>query len=142
MKRTPLTRNTPLKRTRMKRKRRKGDKPSVRMKYLQEHSCCAVCGEGWRTFDNWLEVHHIVGAAGRKDCLENLLTLCRFCHDKYHRGHELTPGMLLWAKQQSDPAHYDERVICELLGRKALPENWIPIPPPAWVYQERERSMR
>lgn len=98
-----------------------------------------MCHANWKSP---LEVHHIVGAAGRKDVVPNLLTLCRGCHDEYHRGQRLTPGMLLTAKRESDPENYDESVICELLGRKCLPERWLPTELPAWVYQERERNLK
>ncbi len=135
--RTTLNRKTQLKRTPMKRKRRRNDQPEVRLEYLAEHSTCAVCWSGWRAFDNWLEVHHIAGGAGRKDVVENLLTLCRGCHDEYHRGTSLTPGMLLTAKRESDPEHYSEAVILQLLGRKSLPERWQPQPLPAWAQDAR-----
>lgn len=123
----------------MKRKRRKGDKPEVRIGYLQEHSTCAVCLAGWREFGNWLEVHHIVGGSGRADLYQNLLTLCRSCHDEYHRGGRLTPGMLLTAKLESNPEGYDESVILKLLGRKELPERWQPVPIPQAFIEMRER---
>lgn len=130
-----------MKRSNMKRKRRKGDKPKVRLEYLQEHSTCAVCWAGWREFDNWLECHHICGGSGRKDRVENLVTLCKACHHRYHTGHGLTPGMILWAKRESDPEHYDESVILKLLGRKSLPERWELVPIPDWAIEAREQAM-
>lgn len=138
MKHTELKRTTPLKRTPMKkRKRRKGDKPEIRHAYLETHSCCAVCWCGWREFDNWLEVHHIVGGSGRLDARANLLTLCRSCHEHYHSGFCLTPGHLLTAKRESDPEGYDESLILKLLGRQALPERWLPAPIPQWALDAR-----
>lgn len=74
--------------------------------------------------------------------MENLLTLCRSCHDEFHRGERLTPGMLLTAKLEQDPEHYDPAVICKLLGRAELPERWEPTPLPKWAFDERERNMR
>lgn len=138
----PLKRTTPLKPTRMKRNRRRGDKPNDRLAYLELHSNCGVCHAGWREFDNWLEVHHLCAGPGRKDVRGNFLTLCRKCHDEYHRGKNLTPGMLLTAKREQDPEGYDKSVICELLGRKQLPDRWVPVPLPEWVYQERERNCK
>lgn len=132
-------RNTPLKPTRLKRKRRRGDKPEVRLDYLQEHSTCAVCDAAWNEFDNWLEVHHLVGGSGRADVRANLITLCRWCHAEYHRGQLLAPGHLLSAKFSSDPDNYDESVILKLLGREALPDRWELKPLPDWVIQARER---
>jgi 5-methylcytosine-specific restriction endonuclease McrA len=139
MKRTPLTRKTPLKKTRMKRNRRRGDDVELRLEFLQLHSNCSVCHANWKSP---LEVHHIVGGAGRKDVVPNLLTLCRDCHSEYHCGKRLTPGMLLTAKRESDPENFDESVICKLLGRVALPERWEPTPLPEWVHQERRRNQR
>lgn len=142
MKRTPLTRKTPLKKTRMKRKRRRGDKPNDRLAYLQEHDSCAICWKRWNQFGAENCVHHIVGGPGRKDVRANFVTLCAEHHDLYHVGFVLTPGMVLAAKFESDPEGYDESVICELLGRKQLPERWLPVPLPEWVPQERRRNMR
>ncbi len=151
MKRTPLTRKTPLKRTRMKRKRRKGDKPKVRYAYMETHQACAVTWSRAGRFGVVLDPHHLVGSAGRVDDPRNLLSITREIHNHYHFGggigsdgeawSPLTPGHLLWCKREVD-GELDEAFICEMLGRKALPENWIPTPPPAWVYQERERSIR
>lgn len=46
------------------------------------------------------------------------------------------------AKMESDIEHYDESVICKLLGRKSLPEKWQPKPLPQWALDERERNLR
>lgn len=67
-----------------------------------------------------------MGGAGRIDRVENFLTLCNGCHEEYHRGTLLTPGMLLTAKMESDPDNFDVEVILELLGREGLPDRWIP----------------
>lgn len=115
-----------MKRTPMKRKRRKGDNVELRIAYLDRHSNCAICGERWLTFGNWIECHHLVGGSGRIDRMENFLTLCNDCHTEYHRGKLLTPGMLLTAKMQQDPDNFDIDVILKLLGRKGLPYRWIP----------------
>lgn len=135
----PLKRTTGLKRTRMKRKRRKGDDVDTRLAYLELHSNCAVCHANWKSP---LEVHHIVGAAGRNDVVPNLLTLCRECHAEYHRRQRLTPGMLLAAKRESDPEHYDESVICKLLGRVSLPERWELQPLPECFLKLREENLK
>lgn len=141
----PLTRKTTMKRTRMKRKRRRNDKPELRYEFLQIHSNCALCHAGWREFDNPLEVHHIVSGSGRADVLENLLTLCRRCHFRYHNiagADGIAPGVLLTAKREQSPEHYSEQVICELLGRQALPERWEPTPIPEQFLRMREENMR
>ncbi len=49
---------------------------------------CRVCGKSPRTDSSVrLEVHHIVRRAdGGTDTLENVVTLCRECHEAHHRG--------------------------------------------------------
>lgn len=89
----------------------------------------------------------MVGAAGRKDIRANFLTLCRQCHSHYHTGGEcdergkrlpnLTPGMLMWAKRDTDPEHYCEKAIAKLLGRVGLPDNWLPQPIPAALKERK-----
>lgn len=126
----------------MKRKHRRNDDPEIRLAYLQQHDSCAVCWKRWTKFGANIQVHHLVGGSGRKDVLENLLTLCQECHDEYHRGFKLTPGMMLTAKRESDGENYDEAVILELLGRKAFSDRWTPVPFPEFVLESRERNRR
>lgn len=137
LRRTNMKRNTPLKRTPMKRKRRKGDEPEIRHAYIELHSTCAVCHAGWKEFDNWLEVHHLAGGWGRKDEVGNLLTLCRDCHERYHRGSGLTAGNLLAAKRDSDPENFGIDLILLLSGKKGVPERWGAIELPQWAIDAR-----
>lgn len=150
MKRSQLNRTTPMKRTRMKRKRRKGDKPEVRYEYMEQHQACSLTWRRAGQVGVALDPHHLVGAAGREDDPRNLLSLCREAHDHYHFGgwlddeynqrSPLTPGNLMWVKRECDVENYDEAYIAALLGRKCLPEKWLPVRPPEWVFAERERN--
>ena len=40
---------------------------------------------------DWLEAHHIIlRSQGGKDTIENGITLCRYCHERAHKGYTLT----------------------------------------------------
>ncbi len=72
--------------------------------------CCQVCG---RKADSTtrLELHHIVGAAGRSDERTNLIMLCsegpdQGCHAEAHGG-KLSLGNILWAKWYADRSNVD-----------------------------------
>ena len=148
----PLKRTGPLKRSRMKRKRRKGDKPEVRYEYQCLHQACAVTWARAGQFAVVLDPHHLVSGNGRRDDPRNLLVLVRECHDHYHFGgwldnegkkrEPLTPGHLMWCKRECDVENYDEAYIAELLGRTCLPEKWKPVRPPGWVFQLRQENMK
>lgn len=139
-----------MKRTRMKRKRRRGDKPEVRYEYMAIHQACSLTWARAGQFGVVLDPHHLVAGAGREDDPRNLLSLCREAHDHYHAGGwlgddgkqrtELIPGHLMWCKRECDIENYDESFIAELLGRKQLPERWNPVRPPEWVFQLREEN--
>jgi hypothetical protein len=51
--------------------------------YRDSHTCRACKG---KSKDPVLEVHHIVSRQVGGNRPENLVTLCRFCHKKYHKG--------------------------------------------------------
>lgn len=152
LRRTNLKRNTPLKRSPMKRKRRKGDKPEVRYAYAEIHQSCALTWARSGRFAVVLDPHHLVAGNGRRDNVRNLLMLSRESHDHYHFGgwlggdgkqrEALTPGHLMWCKRECDVENYDEAYIAELLGRQQLPDRWLPTQPPSWVFEERERNLR
>lgn len=160
LKRTPLSRGTkstlkrskPLKRSPMKRKRRRGDKPEVRYEFMSERQSCAICWARSGQFGVVLHCHHLVPGNGRVDVRANFLTLCDRCHRHLHDGGEvghdgkrlapLTPGHTLLAKAESDAEGYDIEAILGLLARRAMPERWRETDYPAWVYGERERNMR
>jgi len=48
----------------------------------------------------------------------------------------------MWVKRECDVENYDEAYIAALLGRKCLPDKWLPVRPPEWVFQMREENMR
>ena len=71
-----------MKRTRMKHRPRRGDRPDLRDEYRQAHDRCGLCGVRG---DRWtaLDLHHILGGRfGRKDHPANMLILCRPCHER------------------------------------------------------------
>jgi len=122
------------------------------MNYKASHDRCAVTWARAEQFGVVLDPHHLVAGAGRKDDPRNLLMVSREVHNHYHFGGiigtdckqkaPLTPGHLMFCKREEDPEQYDEAFIAELLGRKELPDNWLPVEPPEWVYEERRRSTR
>lgn len=46
---------------------------------------CEVCGKQGRIDKGGFDIHHITGRG--KDCnrIENLMALCRYCHEKAHK---------------------------------------------------------
>lgn len=103
----------------------------TRNDYMLLHGRCAVCyWEGTRK-GRWLELHHIVGGPGRKDIVENWLSLCCRCHAAVHDRlpdyGELSKGAILTAKWQED-GEFDPAILAALKHRKALPYSAEPIP--------------
>ena len=45
---------------------------------LEDFMPCEVCGE------RCVDVHHINGRGNGKDVIQNLIGLCRSCHDRAH----------------------------------------------------------
>jgi 5-methylcytosine-specific restriction endonuclease McrA len=69
---------------------------------------CRGCGAS-----KALAVHHVVSLAdgGEKYALNNLITLCRDCHDAQHRGDRGSTGReaaLPRANDSGEIPHYDE----------------------------------
>ena len=54
----------------------------VRLAYLRQHPCCALCGQPAS------EVHHIkrLAVGGAKSDEDNLQALCKPCHSRVTRG--------------------------------------------------------
>lgn len=106
------------------------------MEWVQEHRCCAVCW--WPESDGRrrLEVHHLVGGAGRKHDIRNYLRLCDNCHTVLHSGtrvtglHNLSRGILLSTKQECDPENYDPQFLASLKMKKHLGYDPEPVPEP------------
>lgn len=98
VKRTPLQRRTPLKRTRIKpvsdkAKAKAATWKKVRKEVIErDQRLCRLCDiEGRRT--PCLDVHHILyRSQGGADVRDNLISLCRECHDRAH----LTSSPRLW----------------------------------------------
>lgn len=112
-----------------------GDTPDQLTKndYMLMHSRCAVCHWPAERKGRWLELHHIIGGAGRKDLPtgENWLAICNRCHHHLHslpanKG-GLPPGAILTAKEAED-GPVDESKLASLKGRKALAYSRSEIP--------------
>lgn len=98
------------------------------------HPRCAVCHWPLERKGRWLELHHIIGGAGRKNLPDgsNWLALCNRCHHALHHqrlpGHEdLARGCILTAKEEED-GPLDDKKLAALKGRRALPYEREPIP--------------
>jgi hypothetical protein len=78
---------------------------------------CAIC---WSRYD--LHIHHLQGGAARVHDRRNLLRLCMYCHEGLHCGgkHDLTKGMCLSAKRETDDEHYDPAYLAELRHKRHL----------------------
>ena len=113
--------------------------------WVQEHRCCAVCW--WPESDGRrkLDVHHLVGGAGRKHDIRNYLRLCFRCHGVLHSGKifggfpDLTNAILLSSKQESDPENYDAAFLASLRHKKHL--GYDPEPIPQYYLDERELNV-
>jgi len=99
--------------------------------YMLLHERCAVCHWPSRRHGRWMELHHIVGGAGRKDLFENWLALCSRCHHAVHNKlpeyGEIPKGAVLSAKEEEDGS-VDIETLASLRRRKALPYEKEPIP--------------
>ena len=97
------------------------------------HHRCAVCHWPAERTGRRLELHHIMGGAGRKNlpCGSNFLALCSRCHWHLHHVTEqrggLAPGSILTAKAEEDGS-VDIEKLAALKRRKALPYDPAPIP--------------
>lgn len=95
------------------------------------HDRCAVCHWPSMRKGRWMELHHIIGGAGRKDLFENWLALCNRCHHAVHNKlpdyGEIPKGSVLTAKEEED-GYVDVQKLAALRRRKALPYDREPIP--------------
>ena len=107
---------------------------------------CAVCWWPESDMRRRMEIHHLVGGAGRKHDRRNLLTLCANCHTVLHGGskvtglHDLNKGILLTAKQETDPDYYDPVYLASLKRKKHLGYDPEPIPE-AYMTQRQRNAM-
>jgi hypothetical protein len=112
--------------------------------FVEVHRCCSVCW--WPESDGRrrLEVHHIIGGAGRKHNVRNFLRLCERCHGVFHGGKiyscqpDLNKSILLGVKQECDPDNYDPVYLASLKHKKHL--GYDPEPLPDYYAKERERN--
>lgn len=118
---------------------------SALLEWVAEHRCCAVCW--WPESDGrrHLEVHHIIGGAGRKHDVRNYARLCSRCHGIFHSGKingllpDLDKRILLGIKQECDPDNYDPQFLASLKHKKHL--GYEPSPLPEYYQQEREKNV-
>lgn len=110
--------------------------------YTMLHGRCAVCHWPIERRGRTLEIHHIVGGAGRKDIPENWLLLCRRCHrcihDRVQGEPDLPRGAVLAAKWEED-GYFDPSVLAALKHRKGLPYEPCPIPQ-TFLEERRKRG--
>lgn len=105
----------------------------TRRDYMLLHSRCAVCHWPAERSGRWLELHHIIGGAGRKDLPDgsNWLALCARCHHAVHNrlpGYgEIPKGAVLTAKLEED-GEVKLADLAALRRRKSLPYDMEPIP--------------
>lgn len=92
-----------------------------------------------------MEIHHLVQGAGRKHDRRALLSLCSNCHAVFHGGSKITglndlnKGILLTAKLESDPDHYDPAYLASLKLKKHL--GYEPEPIPDVYLEQRKRNV-
>ena len=90
-----------------------------------------------------LELHHLIGGAGRKHDRRNLSMLCKLCHDvvgSYQVRREngiLIPSLrldhMLWLKHRLDTEDYDRRYLWSLRPKSMPPARR----PPQWFSDQR-----
>lgn len=52
----------------------------------QELLTCEACGRQGRVDNSGFDIHHINGRGTGKNCIDNLICLCRRCHSLCHDG--------------------------------------------------------
>ena len=115
--------------------------------WAAEHRCCAICHWPESDYRRRLEVHHIVGGSNRHKAHtpRAYLSLCSRCHHVYHSGKivaltpDITMGIILQAKQESDPDNYDPKFLASLKNKQHLGHD--PEPIPQFFMDERERNL-
>lgn len=101
--------------------------------YMLLHPRCAICHWPATRKGRSLELHHIIGGAGRKNLPDgsNFLCLCGRCHHFLHGVSEdkggIPPGAILFAKIEED-GYVDLDKLAQLKHRNALPYDVCEIP--------------
>lgn len=107
---------------------------------------CAVCWWPESDMRRRMEIHHLVGGAGRKHDRRNLLTLCSNCHTVLHSGSKVTglvdlcKGTLLTVKLECDPDNYDPKFLASLKRKQHLGYDREPLPD--YYEQQRQRNVQ
>jgi hypothetical protein len=109
--------------------------------YRLTHDRCAVCYSRGESWNDRLEIHHIVGRYKKElgNDHRNLLVLCCDCHAGYHSGGgcSLTLGNVLWAKREEDgESGLDLTFLASLKNRVGLSED--PEDLPVWALEARK----
>jgi hypothetical protein len=113
--------------------------------FAAEFRSCAICWWPESDMRRRMEIHHICGGSARTHDRRNLLTTCSRCHGVYHNGKidgnfpDITKAMILTAKKECDPDHYDPEYLAWLRHRKHLGYDPQPIDP--YYLEERERNV-
>ena len=115
--------------------------------WVELHRSCAVCW--WPESDGRrpLQVHHLIQGQHRHKAHHPkcYLRLCDRCHDVLHDGRiagnfpDLTKGMMLTAKLESDPDNYDLTHLAAISNKVNL--LYDPEPIPDYYLQEREKNV-
>jgi hypothetical protein len=117
--------------------------------FAAEVDWCAVC---WSRHS--LHIHHMVQGTGRQNHRFMLVRLCDRCHRALHDGGSfaVTKGMVLTAKREQDPEHYDPTAMAGLKHRQALPYGLEPYgaqalrerrtPPEDYMVRSRDKGCR
>lgn len=114
--------------------------------FAAEHRSCAVCWWPESDMRRRMEIHHLVGGAGRKHDRRNLISICSNCHAVLHSGSrvtglpDLTPAILLFTKQECDPDNYDPVYLASLKRKKHL--GYEPEPIPEAYLQQRQANVK
>ena len=118
---------------------------SALVAWVQEHRCCGVCW--WPESDGRrrLEVHHLIGGAGRKHDIRQYVRLCDRCHGVLHSGKvyanvpDLDKCAVLGVKLECDPDNFDPEFLASLKHKKHL--GYEPAPLPDYYLDERQRNV-
>jgi hypothetical protein len=110
--------------------------------YMLLRDRCAICHWPAARPGRWMELHHIVGGAGRRNVAFNYLATCNRCHHAIHNRlpdyGEIPKGAVLTAKAEEDGRCDPER-LAALTRRTALPYDREPIPP-KFLEDRRQRG--